>query len=154
MRNSKWQIIAVAALGLALIASPASATSRPGKTNPAGKKNGTTTANGPVAVLHQAQVLLATANHDYDGHRAKAAHHVALAIRELGGHNQGQAANGGGNGGNPVREPQAQSDAQLQKALQLLNGLRGQLPNTPNGMKAAANIQAAINELNTALKIR
>jgi hypothetical protein len=131
-----------------------------------------------VAALHQAHKLLATADHDYKGHRAKAEADIGHAIRELTAHHNGgqhgavggankgaggqgaaaavkkaQAGNGGqaaGNGNAP-RIPQAQSDAQLKQALQLLTGIHGQLP---GGHKAAAHVHAAINELNTALQVR
>jgi hypothetical protein len=36
--------------------------------------------------LHWAHKLLAEADHDYDGHRARAAHEVHLALEELGAH--------------------------------------------------------------------
>jgi hypothetical protein len=39
-----------------------------------------------VMALHKAHMLLSRANHDYDGHRARAAEHVSLAIHELSGH--------------------------------------------------------------------
>jgi hypothetical protein len=188
-----------------------------------------TTHNGAIQALHQAHTLLANANHDYDGHRAKAAHLVTQAIHELsgthhhtnttgvthrgttaqgaagvnlgagknggvnngaanlggvnlggaknaggkfggvnlgaaqnggaklgGGNNVAAVNNGGGNNGaagkgNGMREPQAQSDAQLRQAMQLLNGVHGQLG---NNHKASTHIQSAITELNTALRIR
>jgi hypothetical protein len=124
-----------------------------------------------VTALHQARKLLATADHDYQGHRAKAAHLVTQALHELSGHQQqgtnkgaggngananknGQAGNGNNgnaNNGQANKMPQAQSDAQLQQAIQLLNGVSGKLTNAP---KAAGHIQAAIAELTTALKIK
>jgi hypothetical protein len=36
--------------------------------------------------LHWAHKLLSEADHDYDGHRARAAHEVHLALEELGAH--------------------------------------------------------------------
>jgi len=134
-------------------------------------------------VLHQAHKLLAQADHDYKGHRAKAEAQISHAIRELSGtHNgahhiatgavAGNAANkaGGANAGikvannaqagaqgnqgqagNGMRMPQAQSDAHLQQALGLLNGLNGHIP---NGHNAAAHVHLAITELHDALKVR
>jgi hypothetical protein len=155
MRKSKWQLALSAALGVALVSTSVSAApgaTRPntGKTHPKGTANANTNA---VTVLHQVHGLLATANHDYDGHRAKAVHHVSQAIHELGGTHKGtnKGANANANGNGPaIREPQAQSDAQLQQAIQLLNGLQGQVANA----KAAEHLKEAIAELNTALKIK
>src|SRR5205814_4729457 len=86
-----------------------------------------------LANLHQAHGLLVAANHDYDGHRAKAAEAVKQAIHELGGqHHQSHSVTygaahhialgiGAGIGGNAkVHEPQAISDAQLRQAGQML----------------------------------
>jgi hypothetical protein len=114
--------------------------------------------NAVVETLHHAHMLLETANHDYDGHRAKAAENVMHALHALGHHHHHgqnvalQAAHhiAGAIGGGAIKEPQAQSDAQLKQAGQLLASLSGHVPNA----KAAEHIQAAINELNIALKIR
>jgi hypothetical protein len=115
-----------------------------------------------VAELHQAHRLLAHADHDYQGHRAKAAHLVSEAIHELHPHhkNGNGAKTGGGKGkglgqgkgnGQKQKEPQAVSDAQLKQAIGILTTAQGQLGNHP---KAAAHVQQAIAELNTALKIK
>ena len=165
MSGRNWQLASLAALGLGLVSVSASAASGvTTKTTPVAglhkgvhSLGGTTrsaTTSAAATAVHQAHTLLANANHDYDGHRAKAAAHVTHALRELGGHHH---AAGAGNGaankgnGNKVREPQAQSDEQLKQAMALLSGVRGQIP---NAHKAHGHIQAAITELNTALKIR
>jgi hypothetical protein len=46
--------------------------------------------------LHRAHHLLVEADHDYDGHRARAAHEVHLAIEELGGHGHHAVTSVGG----------------------------------------------------------
>lgn len=51
-----------------------------------------------------------------------------------------------------MREPQAASDAQLQEALQLLQASTTEI--NSKHPRAAANVAAAIRELNTALKIK
>jgi hypothetical protein len=135
------------------------------KTNSKTQSTQNQTNTAALAALKQARALLDGANHDYQGHRAKAEALVAQAIRELTPHHHqpgagttkpGRGANPGvnvGNAGkgNANKEPQAQSDAQLQQAVQLLNGVVGQIGNHP---KASAHIQNAIAELNTALKIK
>jgi len=127
------------------------------------KRNGTLTAankNAAISTLRQAHTLLAIANHDYAGHRAKASESISHAIRELGGgHHHAHSTTIGAThhvavgvaGGGKVHEAQANSDAQLKQAAQLLASLQGQVPNKH---KAAAHVQHAINELNLALKVR
>ena len=188
MYRTKWQLAVFAALVPAFLSAPV-ASAAPTRTrtqthttmthptttthsatqHKAGQNSGNSTA--ALAALQQAHTLLAGANHDYDGYRAKAEHHITQAMHELGHQhgatgagtthkggtapaNQGAAApanKGAAVQGNANKEPQAQSDAQLKQALQLLSGLQGHLPNTH---KAAAHVQSAITELNTALKIK
>ena len=170
MRLYFWRSMVWSFLALALAVSSSPASTGPVKTNtgksapPANANNGN---NGnAVTSLHQAKKLLDTAIHDYDGHRAKAVSEIHHAIHELSPHTQGQkgtkaqgeaknAANAGqGNGaGKQTTTPgenQAQSDAQLKQALEILGGMGGQIKNT----KAAKHIENAIGELNVALKIK
>ena len=116
---------------------------------------------GLIKTLRQAHELLINADHDYDGHRAKAAEEVHNALKEL-GHHPKKANTGNGaatkpkaakTGGGKTHESQATSDAQLQQALQLLQGTLTHL-NSGKHPKAAAKVKAAITELNTALKIK
>lgn len=68
-----------------------------------GKNKGNKNQQNPVhAELHSAKQLLDSANHDYAGHRATAAHEVSLALHLLNnaGGTQGKKANGGAPGGN------------------------------------------------------
>ena len=117
-----------------------------------------------IKTLISAHKLLAEANHDYDGHRAKAAQEVHEAVMALGHHRHPKAQPGttpnngagvppkGGNGGQQkTHEPQSVSDGQLQQAQQLLQAALTQLGNHP---KAAASVKAAIAEINLALSIK
>ncbi len=112
-----------------------------------------------VTALRSAHKLLAEADRDYEGHRAKAAEEVHNALRELGYRPKkappGSPANPGPkapSGQAPVHEPQANSDAQLRQALEILQGVSKQLGNSQP--KVAANVKAAMGEINTALGIR
>lgn len=118
-----------------------------------------------VTELHTTKKLLENADHDYQGHRAHAVHHVGAAIHTLLGQKHTQTVVGAntaknvqaGNvqgGKNPL--PQAVSDAHLKKALQQLQIIHQQVTST-NGNHhagAAGHIQNAIAELNTALMIK
>lgn len=115
--------------------------------------------------LRKAHRLLATADRDYDGHRARAAEEVHKAIRALEGKHRKKAP---GTAPVPVpapitvkpakpkspaaHEPQATSDAQLQAALQLLQASTTEI--NARHPRAASNVAAAIRELNMALKIK
>jgi hypothetical protein len=113
----------------------------------------------------QAHKLLANANYDYDGHRAKAAQAVRLAAKELGYHHKKHAQTGSSAAGGtttptkpahpdrpPVHEDQKVSDQQLAQAQTLLEGVLKQLGST--NAKAATDIQTAINEITAALKVK
>jgi len=129
--------------------------------------NGTATHAGHgvvVAELRRAHRLLVEADHDYDGHRAKAAQAVHAALKELGyQHKKVQPVSPAANGAvappatakarqPKMHEPQATSDAQLREALQILQGtltqMKGKHP------KATANLNTAVVEINTALGIK
>lgn len=118
-----------------------------------------------IKTLRHAHWLLAHADHDYDGHRAKAAEEVHKALKDLGyQHKKPQPglapAKGAGvppqaaPGGQPKgHEPQPNSDTQLREAKALLEGALTHI----NGSRhpgAAANLKAAIFEIHTALKIK
>jgi hypothetical protein len=112
--------------------------------------------------LRQAHKLLAEADHDYDGHRARAAEEVHKAIRELESKHRPKKVVTGQSPvvtAKPVKvkqpavhESQTTSDAQLRQALQLLESAAPEI--NSKHPKAASNVAAAIQELNTALKIR
>jgi hypothetical protein len=117
-----------------------------------------------IATLRSAHKLLVAADHDYNGHRAKAAHEVHQALQELGFHHKKpqpgspaqNAAVAGAKAAHAAQarmhEPQAASDAQLQQAQQLLQGALTQL--TATHPKATTNVQNAITEITTALSIK
>ena len=151
MRFNMWHTVIPSVLALSLVmpveAAPPAKTSSAKTSAPAG--------SGLATALHQAKTLLDTAIHDYDGHRAKAVGEIHHAIHELSPHhhkanhaNQAKPANETTTPG----ETQAQSDMQLKQALQILSNLQGQVPK--NHAKAAGHIEKAIEELNTALKIK
>jgi|SRR5579872_3062398 len=157
MRQNIWHL-AIASLAIGLILTPSQA-SPPLKAVPV--KTSTAAANAHselVTALHQAKTLLDTAIHDYDGHRAKAVGEIHHAIHELTPHaHHKHAAAPAAKAEKPAAttipgETQAQSDTQLKQALQILNGIGGQIPK--NHTKAAGHIQLAIEELNIALKIK
>jgi chromosome segregation ATPase len=102
-----------------------------------------------IAELHQVATQLQNADHDYKGHRAKAVEEIHAAIKSLqpAGHHHAQHATAHKHN----KEAQAASDAQLQQAVKELAAIETQLP---PGSKAVASVQAAIGELNTALKIK
>jgi hypothetical protein len=100
---------------------------------------------------------LATANRDYDGHRALAAQEVRKAMAALGYRFKKSQA---GSTGNPVaaagqaaiRKSQANSDAQLSQARQILQGALVQT--NVSRPKASAHLKAAIVHINAALSIK
>jgi hypothetical protein len=105
--------------------------------------------------LVQAFALLAGANHDYDGHRAKAMGAVEAAVKALDGNAAKavaairQAAKQAG----VVHEKQADSDAQLQEAAQALGDVRGTFVKNKQP-KVLGHVDAALKEIGIALKIR
>ncbi len=118
-----------------------------------------------IKQLRCAHKLLAEADHDYDGHRARAAEEVHKAIRDLEGKHRSTKVHTGTTITPPVvttkpphvkrpalREPQGTSDGQLRQALSILQTVQTEL----NGHhpKAAANVAAAVGQINTALSIK
>ena len=119
-----------------------------------------------VNAWKSAHQLLVVADHDYDGHRALAAREVHKALMEL-GHKQSDAVTGAVGAANPSaagqkkasltsqakgNESQANSDAQLRQAQQLLQGVLPQFGTRHS--KAASNVKAAIGQINAALAIK
>jgi len=94
-----------------------------------------------AGLLRQAYGLLSLADHDYQGHRARAMKQIEVAAKHL-----GVALRGDGKG----HEAQATSDAQLRSAQSLL-------AQASNGLKPGqglAHVKLAITQLNVALAIR
>jgi hypothetical protein len=147
-------------------------------------------AHDTIATLHIAKQLLEGANHDYNGHRARAMHEIHEAIQELGHHNQNQSSQAGNGGqgsgqtlgmkhstssgghsahagghsslrqghsnqnsqGTGSQLSQAESDAQLGAAHQLLVAVQGQMAGKHAG--AAAHVQVAVQEVQAALQVK
>lgn len=132
-----------------------------------------------VSRLRSVYSSLARLNHDYRGHRVRAMHAVALAIRQLthrsmiysgvgfapgGNHGLAMGTQQGGVGVG-VRDAvlrtqpltQAQSDARMSKALRTLQGINLQLSSqgysTTGQARARGHVHRAIHELKAALAI-
>ena len=96
--------------------------------------------NSSFALLNDAYATLAQAKHDYQGHRVRAMKQIEAALGELGGKISSTGKN---------HEPQGTSDAQLRAAQGLLEQAKAGLSG-----KALKHVQAAINQISTALSIR
>jgi hypothetical protein len=149
-----WPVIVLVLGSLAL--APAQADAGQGK-----KKKGVAEL---VAALHGTNALLARADHDYDGHRVKAMEHIHHAVHALTPKKSAASGANAGKGqaaakaprGKAKPEPQAVSDALLKEARQNLTAILQTLEahKGKHALKAAAQVQLAIEELDTALKIR
>lgn len=102
--------------------------------------------------LHQAHKLLSEADHDYDGHRKQAAEEVHKALKEVGAEKKAVGHPPEKKPGGHEHEPQAKSDAQLHKAMDILEKVHPKLVH--HHPKAAVNVQTAIAEIKAALKIK
>jgi hypothetical protein len=123
-----------------------------------------------AAALKDAYILMAMGDHDYDGHRVKAMHHVAETIKLL-----DHSVMKNGNKGEKIvateeeistaraayiakhegkkHEGQAQSDAQMREALQLLGKVREAVAQHKHP-KVKENVGEAIKHVEIALKVR
>jgi thermostable 8-oxoguanine DNA glycosylase len=116
-----------------------------------------TTANSQaVQALKTAHALLATADHDYQGHRAVADQEVRKAMAALGyRYRKARTVSTVPAVAAPqpsMHKPQANSDAQLAQARQILQGVLAQAG--ASHRKAAAHLQAAIVHINAALSVK
>ena len=93
-----------------------------------------------ITQLTQAYAALSVADHDYQGHRARAMKQIEAAAKVAG-------VTLGGNG--KGHEQQATSDQQLQTATSLLQQARAGLPT-----KAQKHVDKALEELSAALTIK
>lgn len=112
-----------------------------------------------VTGLHEAKLLLDTADRDYDGHRASAVGHVKSVIEDLtpllGNKKVVTAAKKTETGPSPSTTPgltQAQSDAQLKQAREMIAELSGHIP--PKHGFSVEHVKKAIAELDIALKVK
>jgi outer membrane translocation and assembly module TamA len=117
-----------------------------------------TTANSQaIQALKTAHALLATANRDYDGHRALADQEVRKAMAALGYRYRKvrtavTPAPAVVAAQPSIHKRQADSDAQLGQAQQILQGVLAQTG--ANHPKAVAHLKAAIVHINTALSVK
>lgn len=93
-------------------------------------------------LLQQAYDALRVADHDYQGHRIKAMHHIEEASKAL-----GSPIRGDGKGD----EPQGESDSQLKKAQGLLQQITSERATHGN---AGLHLKGALTELATALALK
>ena len=93
-------------------------------------------------MLREAYDILARADHDYKGHRAKAMHEIEQAGKLIGMNVKGE-----GKG----HERQGVSDSQLHHAQELLIQVSA---NMAGQKKVHKRVEAAINQLGIALKIK
>jgi hypothetical protein len=173
LRSQYRRVFWVAAAALIAFSPASEARSQTKAANKAAQQAAMQAATAPlhtlIAELRHTHTLLAQANHDYQGHRAKAHGEVGRAIHLLTTHPHhhhkhpaltakrvqpkvAQAA---------VHEPQQISDAQMQQAGQQLQVILTQIATLqnngllahPNVVGAGANIQQAIQHVQTALSV-
>ncbi len=107
-----------------------------------------------VSLLRTVHVKLQEADHDYEGHRVRALHHVSEALHHL----SSSAPAGLGSGPSLGNLPQAQSDGILRDSLQKLRNAESHLGSlssgAPHRSRARSALGRAIRELEIALRIR
>jgi hypothetical protein len=108
-----------------------------------------------ISELEHSRALLEEADHDYDGHRAKAVGDITAAIHALKPHHESKPSEKKARPEKDPKEPQAVSDAQLKKALAELETVHHQLKESKaeHHAKASEDVGKAIAQLHTALKI-
>jgi hypothetical protein len=97
-----------------------------------------------AGMLQNAYLILATGNHDYQGHRVKAMHQIEAAAKLLGMSIGGDAKD---------RQSQPLSDAKLREARGLLQSVLG-AAEVKNQNRISKHITEAINQINVALTFR
>jgi hypothetical protein len=114
-----------------------------------------------ISHLRTAHARLQQADHDYQGHRARATSHIANAMRHLGGSSLSglnMTASGMNAAPGQGQLPQAQSDNMVRDALFRLNMVQGQLTSrtslAAHQGNARTQVAQAIQELNVALNVR
>jgi hypothetical protein len=161
-----WIASTVLLAGFALAASSDGA-----QTVKAKKKSTTQAPTGSVtheiiAELKSAHKYLEMANHDYKGHRAKASHDIMQAIHELEKHHHHHHKHALKTAAVPYphpqhhhhlnghTEPQAQSDAQVKIAGEILKRVHSQvsgLPHNNHSAKAVKHVHEASVQVHEAL---
>ena len=97
-----------------------------------------------AGMLRRAYRILASGDHDYKGHRAKAMEAVKAAAELLGMDLRGDYKD---------REPQALSDARLREAQGLITQVLG-AAEVKDQKRIVKHLKVAINQINIALSIR
>jgi hypothetical protein len=97
-----------------------------------------------AGMLRSAYLILATGDHDYKGHRAKAMHAVEAAADLLGMNIRGDDKD---------RQPQVLSDDKLREALGLLQNVLG-ATEVKSQKPITRHINEAIKQINVALSLK
>jgi hypothetical protein len=103
-----------------------------------------TPTSGDIQTLTQAYSTLATADHDYHGHRAKAMHAIKKAAKMM-----GQKLGGDGKG----KEQQTLSDSQLKGVQGMLQKVKGSVSGGKQ-QRVVQHLNEAIHELTVALSVK
>jgi hypothetical protein len=98
-----------------------------------------------VQAVTQAYRLLSQADHDYQGHRAKAMKHLHQAGRVLGVSLKGDGK---------TKEDQGSSDSQLKQAQSVLKQMTGSNLGGKRHLRAMQHVNGALSEISTALSIK
>lgn len=113
---------------------------------PVGFSSGKAPANpADVQAVTQAYRLLSQADHDYQGHRAKAMKHLHQAGRVLGVSLKGDGKN---------KEQQGTSDSQLKQAQTTLQQMTANNAAGKRHQRAMQHVNSALSEISTALSIK
>jgi hypothetical protein len=107
-----------------------------------------TATTGDVQTLTQAYSTLASADHDYQGHRVKAMHAIRKAARLM-----GSKIAGDGKAQGKGQEQQTLSDSQLRSVQGMLQQVRGSVSGRKQQL-VVQHINEAIQHLSTALSIK
>ena len=102
------------------------------------------TDSAEAGMLRRAYQILATGDHDYKGHRAKAMHSVEAAGKLLGIDLKGDVK---------VREPQGLSDEKLREASGLISKVLGSAE-VKDQKRITKHLNEALDHINTALTIK
>jgi hypothetical protein len=98
-----------------------------------------------VQAITQAYRLLSEADHDYQGHRAKAMKHLHQAGRVLGVMLKGDGK---------TKEQQGSSDSQLKQAQTMLQQMTSNSVGGKRHQRAMQHVTSALSEIQTALSVK
>jgi hypothetical protein len=97
-----------------------------------------------AGMLHRAYRILATGDHDYKGHRARAMHQVEAAAKLLGLDLSGDLKD---------KQPQALSDDKLREASGLISNVLASAA-VKDQKRVTKHLSEAVNQINIALSIK